>query len=133
MGKDDKAPAEFKVSESQRWWTDKTTAVVTGGNKGIGWDICRILSAQGIKTVLAARDGKPETLCAGLALLEAQLLYLPPGSWKQSLLRALLAGCILPEMRQEHMHILCPVPALGESDILKLNAIQCTQSFLSLV
>ena len=31
-------------------------AVVTGGNKGIGREICRQLSARGVRTILTARD-----------------------------------------------------------------------------
>ena len=31
-------------------------AVVTGGNKGIGFGICRALAKQGIRTILTARD-----------------------------------------------------------------------------
>ena len=32
-------------------------AVVTGGNRGIGREVCRQLAAQGLKVVLTARDG----------------------------------------------------------------------------
>jgi len=31
-------------------------AVVTGGNKGLGFEICRQLAVQGIHVVLTARD-----------------------------------------------------------------------------
>lgn len=33
-------------------------AVVTGGNRGIGFEICRQLAARGLKVVLTARDGE---------------------------------------------------------------------------
>ncbi|XP_072958182.1 (+)-neomenthol dehydrogenase-like [Typha angustifolia] len=36
--------------------TPKRIAVVTGGNKGIGLEICRQLSAKGVKVLLTARD-----------------------------------------------------------------------------
>jgi len=39
-----------------RWWTEETVAVVTGGNKGIGFDIVRKLAQEGLTVVLAARD-----------------------------------------------------------------------------
>lgn len=35
---------------------DEKIAVVTGGNKGIGFGICRSLASQGIRTILTARD-----------------------------------------------------------------------------
>ena len=35
---------------------DQKIAVVTGGNKGIGFGICRALAKQGIRTILTARD-----------------------------------------------------------------------------
>ena len=41
---------------------DKKIAVVTGGNKGIGFGICRSLTKQGIRTILTSRDvSKGET------------------------------------------------------------------------
>ena len=33
-------------------------AVVTGGNRGIGLEICRQLAARGLKVILTARDEK---------------------------------------------------------------------------
>ena len=41
---------------ADRWWSQKTVAVVTGGNKGIGKEIVRQLSAQGLTAVLTSRD-----------------------------------------------------------------------------
>ena len=35
---------------------DQKIAVVTGGNKGIGFGICRSLASQGMRTILTARD-----------------------------------------------------------------------------
>ena len=35
---------------------DQKIAVVTGGNKGIGFGICRSLARQGVQTILTARD-----------------------------------------------------------------------------
>ncbi|CAN6270539.1 unnamed protein product [Urochloa humidicola] len=37
-------------------WPNKRIAVVTGGNKGIGLEICRQLAARGITVILTARD-----------------------------------------------------------------------------
>lgn len=45
----------------------KRVAVVTGGNKGIGLEICRQLAAEGFRVVLTARDEK-KGLAAAKAL-----------------------------------------------------------------
>ncbi|KAK9808498.1 hypothetical protein WJX73_001486 [Symbiochloris irregularis] len=51
-------PVQFTPPSGAKWWSDATTAIVTGGNQGIGWEIARILSQQGIRTVLTSRDQK---------------------------------------------------------------------------
>ena len=37
--------------------SNEKIAVVTGGNKGIGKEICRQLSTKGVQVILTARDG----------------------------------------------------------------------------
>ncbi|KHN31241.1 (+)-neomenthol dehydrogenase [Glycine soja] len=39
-----------------RWWSKETVAVVTGGNRGIGFEICRQLAGHGVTVVLTSRD-----------------------------------------------------------------------------
>ncbi|MCO5614230.1 hypothetical protein L7F22_068510 [Adiantum nelumboides] len=39
-----------------RWWNEETVAVVTGGNKGIGLEVCKQLAERGVTVVLTARD-----------------------------------------------------------------------------
>ena len=42
-----------------RWWNSKKTiAVVTGGNRGIGFEISRQLASHGISVVLTSRDSE---------------------------------------------------------------------------
>lgn len=40
-------------------------AVVTGGNRGIGFEVCRQLAGQGLRVVLTARDGEKASRAAG--------------------------------------------------------------------
>ncbi|KAK7252085.1 hypothetical protein RIF29_35799 [Crotalaria pallida] len=49
-----------------RWWSKETVAVVTGGNKGIGFELVKQLAKEGLKVVLTARDTQK-----GEAALEA--------------------------------------------------------------
>jgi NAD(P)-dependent dehydrogenase (short-subunit alcohol dehydrogenase family) len=47
--------------------SDKPIAIVTGGNRGIGLEVCRQLAAQGYAVVLGSRDqAKGEAAAAGL-------------------------------------------------------------------
>jgi len=41
---------------SDKWWTPESVAIVTGSNKGIGREIARELSRQGLTTVIASRN-----------------------------------------------------------------------------
>mmetsp|Transcript_22076 Transcript_22076/g.57519 ORF Transcript_22076/g.57519 Transcript_22076/m.57519 type:complete len:345 (-) Transcript_22076:443-1477(-) len=44
--------------DTPRWWDDNTVAVVTGANKGIGFEIASMLAEKGIVTVVAARNAE---------------------------------------------------------------------------
>ncbi|GLC46070.1 hypothetical protein PLESTB_001035900 [Pleodorina starrii] len=41
---------------ADKWWDEGTVAVVTGSNKGIGFEIARTLAEQGLTTVVTARN-----------------------------------------------------------------------------
>lgn len=48
-------------------------AVVTGGNKGVGLEVCRQLALQGVTVILAARDEKRGKVAAETLRRESQL------------------------------------------------------------
>lgn len=41
-----------------RWWSKETIAVVTGGNKGIGYAIAKKLAEVGVTVILTARNAQ---------------------------------------------------------------------------
>lgn len=57
----------------------KKTALVTGGNRGLGWEVCRRLAMEGVDVVLGSRN-----LAQGV---QAAKLLWDQGRWKVSVCR----------------------------------------------
>ncbi|KAI3839489.1 hypothetical protein MKX03_011801 [Papaver bracteatum] len=43
-------------TDQQRWWCSETIAVVTGSNRGIGYEIARQLATHGLRVIITSRD-----------------------------------------------------------------------------
>ncbi|KAM6583961.1 hypothetical protein CsatB_010963 [Cannabis sativa] len=76
-------------SDHQRWWSAETIAVVTGGNRGIGFEHSRQLATHGLTVILTSRDSNVGAEAAkvlqegGLNVAFHQLDVLDPLSIKQ--------------------------------------------------
>ncbi|KAK9103981.1 hypothetical protein Scep_020825 [Stephania cephalantha] len=73
-------------TDDQRWWCSTTIAVVTGSNRGIGYEIARQLALHGFKVILTSRDihncvpSQKSLLDQGLNVALHQLDILSPES-----------------------------------------------------
>ncbi|XP_057767716.1 uncharacterized protein LOC130987997 [Salvia miltiorrhiza] len=73
-------------SDHQRWWTSNTIAVVTGANRGIGYEIAHQLAMHGLTVIFTSRDTSVGEVAAkvlqeqGLSVVYCQLDILDPSS-----------------------------------------------------
>lgn len=84
---------KFKVNlyslwNISRWWSSETIALVTGANRGIGFEIARQLLLQGLTVVLTSRGSEAGEAAAkvlretGLNVVFCQLDVTDPSSVK---------------------------------------------------
>lgn len=57
------------MDPNTKWWSPQDVAVVTGANKGIGFEVARLLAEAGMHVILAARN--PELGTAALSKLKS--------------------------------------------------------------
>ncbi|XP_052174802.1 uncharacterized protein LOC127789829 [Diospyros lotus] len=75
-------------SDHQRWWSADTIAVVTGANRGIGFEIAHQLALHGLTVILTSRDSAVGEEAAkvlqegGLSVFFHQLDIVDPSSIK---------------------------------------------------
>lgn len=48
--------SDFFNLSNHRWWSKETVAVVTGGNRGIGFETSRQLAGHGLTVILTSRN-----------------------------------------------------------------------------
>ncbi|KAF3790213.1 Short-chain dehydrogenase/reductase 2b [Nymphaea thermarum] len=46
----------LQEAKGSEWWSGETVAVVTGGNRGIGLEVCRQLADKGLTVIMTARQ-----------------------------------------------------------------------------
>lgn len=69
-----------------RWWTSNTIAVVTGANRGIGYEIAHQLALHGLTVIFTSRDTSVGEAAAkvlqerGLNVVYCQLDIVDPSS-----------------------------------------------------
>lgn len=64
------------VNAHVRWWSKETVAIVTGGNKGIGFALVKRMAELGLTVILTARDnGRGMKAVESLNKLGLQLYY----------------------------------------------------------
>ncbi|KAL1563812.1 alcohol dehydrogenase [Salvia divinorum] len=73
-------------SDHQRWWSSNTIAVVTGANRGIGYEISHQLAMHGLTVIFTSRDASVGEAAAkvlqerGLNVVYCQLDIVDPSS-----------------------------------------------------
>ncbi|KAF3775630.1 (+)-neomenthol dehydrogenase [Nymphaea thermarum] len=61
----------LQEAQGSEWWSGETVAVVTGGNRGIGLEVCRQLADKGLTVIMTARQPQEHSIPAQQFLQEA--------------------------------------------------------------
>ncbi|XP_031496778.1 (-)-isopiperitenone reductase-like isoform X2 [Nymphaea colorata] len=60
----------MEAQGTSEWWSEETVAVVTGGNRGIGLEVCRQLAEKGLTVIMTARRPQEELSASAQQFLQ---------------------------------------------------------------
>jgi NAD(P)-dependent dehydrogenase (short-subunit alcohol dehydrogenase family) len=97
------------------------TALVTGGNRGIGYEVCRQLADLGLDVVLTARDGEAGRRAADSLGVRAEQLDVTDGASVSECARRLAADSVEVDVLVNNagLYTTTPLLSIDEDDLME--------------